>query len=66
MAATSVRFRINTKGVILVEGGWRDLLQAFEFDFVDKAPSPLFPRFNGLHDRVLGRVEMFGGVFVLR
>jgi hypothetical protein len=36
-----------------------------EFDFVDVAPAPRFAGLERTHDRVLGAVEVFGGVFVL-
>jgi hypothetical protein len=36
-----------------------------QFDFVDVAPAPIFAGLDGFHDRVIGCVEMFCGVFVL-
>ena len=34
--------------------------------FIYIAPSPVFSRLKGLHYRMLGLMEVFGGVFVLR
>jgi hypothetical protein len=36
-----------------------------EFDLIDEAPTPGLTDFQGLHDRMFRRTEMFGGVFVL-
>jgi hypothetical protein len=36
-----------------------------KFHLVDEAPAPRFARLNGLHDRVLGGVEVFRRVLVL-
>src|SRR5579872_5634930 len=35
-------------------------------DLVDIAPGPVFTGLEGFYDGVLGRVKVFGGVFVLR
>ena len=35
-----------------------------EFDLIDEAPHPVFARLDGLHDRMLRGMKMFGGVFV--
>jgi hypothetical protein len=43
-----------------------DLSGKVEFELIHEAPAPIFARLNGTHDGVLGIVEMFGGVFVLR
>jgi len=37
-----------------------------ELELIHVAPAPIFARLDGSHDGVLGSVEMFGGVFVLR
>jgi hypothetical protein len=37
-----------------------------KLDVIDVAPSPIFARFERLHDGMFRRMEMFGGVFVLR
>jgi hypothetical protein len=36
----------------------------FEFDLIDKAPHPILARLDGLHNRMLRGMKMFGGVFV--
>jgi len=38
----------------------------FKHNLIDVAPSPVFAGLEGFHDGVLGRVKVFGGVFVLR
>src|SRR4029077_236689 len=38
----------------------------FKHHFIDVAPIPVFARLDGLHDGMLRRVKMLGGVFVLR
>ena len=35
-------------------------------DLVDVTPAPVLTRLEGLNDRVVGRVEMPGGVLILR
>src|SRR5579859_5531759 len=42
----------------------RDASSFFEHDFVDVAPKPVFARLDGLHNRMLGGVKMFGGMLV--
>jgi hypothetical protein len=37
-----------------------------QFKLIDEAPSPILATLNGTHDGMLGFVEMFGSVFVLR
>jgi hypothetical protein len=37
-----------------------------KLELIDKTPHPVFARLHGLHDWMLGRSKMFGGVFVLR
>lgn len=41
-------------------------LGRLDVGFVDIAPSPVFTRLEGLHDRMTSRVEVSSGVFVLR
>jgi len=36
-----------------------------DLDLVHEAPHPILSRLDGLHDRVLGRPEVLGGVLVL-
>jgi hypothetical protein len=36
-----------------------------ELNFIYKTPAPVFARLERFHDGMPGRVEMFGGVFVL-
>jgi hypothetical protein len=40
-------------------------LREVDLDFVNEAPAPVFAGLEGAHDRVLGAVEMLGGVLVL-
>src|SRR5437867_10702434 len=35
-------------------------------ELIDVAPTPILPGLEGSHDRMLGRTEMLGGMFVLR
>jgi hypothetical protein len=37
-----------------------------EFNVIDITPAPFFTRLKRLDDRMFGRMEMLGGVFVLR
>src|SRR5713101_2286691 len=37
-----------------------------EHNLIDITPDPVLSRLEGLDDRVVGRVEMFGGVLILR
>jgi len=37
-----------------------------QLNFVDETPAPVFPRLDGLHNRVLDRVKVFRGVRILR
>ena len=41
-------------------------LSKIEHHLVDVTPTPVFTRLEGLDKRVSGRVEMLGGVFILR
>jgi hypothetical protein len=43
----------------------QQLLCEIEFQLIDITPTPVFSRLDGLHDRVLGSVEMFRGMLVL-
>jgi hypothetical protein len=36
-----------------------------EHELVDVTPTPVLPRLEGLDDRVVGRVKVFGGVLIL-
>jgi hypothetical protein len=36
----------------------------FDFDLIDEAPPPVFAGLERFHDRVLGVLKVFGGVFV--
>ncbi len=49
-----------------VRGATLNLGLGVEQLFVHVAPLPAFAGLDGLHDRVLGGVEMFGGVLVFR
>ncbi len=42
------------------------VLRRLEHDLIDVAPAPVFARLEGLDDRVIGRMEVFGRVLVLR
>jgi len=38
------------------------VLRRLEHDLIDVAPAPVFAWLEGLDDRVIGRMEVFGGV----
>ena len=40
-------------------------LREVQLHFVNVAPAPGLARLDGFHDRVLGVMEMLGGVFIL-
>ncbi len=42
-----------------------DSVSKLELELVDVTPAPVFPWLEGLHDRMIGRVEVLGGVLVL-
>jgi len=41
-------------------------LRRLEHDLIDVAPAPVFAWLEGLDDRVIGRMEVFGRVLVFR
>ena len=43
-----------------------ELVLKLEEELVRVTPSPVLIRLEGLHDRVIGRVEMLGGMLILR
>jgi hypothetical protein len=42
------------------------VLRRLEHDLIDVAPAPVFAWLEGLDDRVIARMEVFGRVLVLR
>jgi hypothetical protein len=37
-----------------------------QFEFVNVTPAPILPRLDRSHDRMLGRMEVLGSVFIFR